>query len=149
MDLCAFYADDAICVILTACTPYCTHKNLSILWALHCIQDIQSINSWIAWELNSWQRCCLQRKVHLFIDLTTLAPSPKYTSVLTQMTVYVHSRTPSLSGAVYTWSLHAFFFSDQISIWFVQMFPFTLSHINVSLQNGHKSILQFLRHMQI
>ncbi len=42
-------------------------------------------------------------------------------------------------GPVYTWSLHAF---SLMSIWFVETFPFTLGHINVSLQNGYKSILQ-------
>ncbi len=40
-------------------------------------------------------------------------------------------------------------FSNQISIWFVKMFPFTIGHINVSLQNGYKSVLQFPLYMQI
>ncbi len=35
------------------------------------------------------------------------------------------------------------------SIRFVKTFPFTLGHINVALQNGYKSVLQFPCNMQI
>ncbi len=42
-----------------------------------------------------------------------------------------------------------FLWSDIYLIYLVKTFPFTLGHINVSLQNGYKSVLQFQRYMQI
>ncbi len=50
-------------------------------------------------------------------------------------------------GSIYTWSLHAFFLIGYIFD-LLKTFPFTLGHINVSSQNGYKSVLQFLCHMQ-
>ncbi len=71
--------------------------------------------------------------------------------LLTRGCVYANKAASQMDGTFWV-CLHrvtSCAFSDRISIWFVKTFPFTLGHINVSLQNGYKSVFQFPRHMQI